>query len=103
MAPAAHFDQTTKSSFLSRKFLREPPISALLSAMFPVRFATSLLAAVLLCATVSAQTQTPVIVYDNSSNPEGVYQESSEEYGDEVVLSGTARYVTEIDFEYTAD
>jgi hypothetical protein len=69
--------------------------------MSPVRFAKSLLVILLFC--VPNWAQTPVVVYENSAQFEGVYANYLGEYGDEIILANTARYVTEIDFEYTAD
>jgi len=40
------------------------------------------------------------IVYDNSSNFEGLFNDSKLETGDEVTLAGTARLITEFAFEY---
>jgi hypothetical protein len=40
------------------------------------------------------------IVYDNSSNFEGLFNDSKLESGDEVTLAGTARLITEFAFEY---
>jgi hypothetical protein len=42
------------------------------------------------------------IVYDNSTDPSGFDYESPNEYGDQVILAGTARVVTEIQIEYYA-
>jgi len=42
------------------------------------------------------------IVYDNSTHYLGTDYESVNEYGDEVILAGTARIVTEIQIEYYA-
>jgi hypothetical protein len=42
------------------------------------------------------------VVYDNSSDPSGFDYESPNEYGDQVILAGTARVVTEIQIEYYA-
>jgi len=43
------------------------------------------------------------IVYDNSTDYLEADYESVDEYGDEVILAGTARIVTEIQLEYYAD
>lgn len=42
------------------------------------------------------------IVYDNSSNYEGTFNDSRLEYGDQVNLAGDARLLTEFAFEYFA-
>jgi hypothetical protein len=42
------------------------------------------------------------IVYDNSADYSGFDYESTNEFGDEVILGGTARVVTEIQLEYYA-
>lgn len=42
------------------------------------------------------------IIYDNSSNFEGLYNNTRNEAGDQVVLGGSARLLTEFAFEYFA-
>lgn len=45
----------------------------------------------------------PVIVYDNSTDYSGMDYVTTNEHGDEVILDGTARVITEFQFEYYAD
>jgi hypothetical protein len=48
----------------------------------------------------SIRAQTPVVVYDNSTNYSGRFNHTLNEYGDEIRLDGTARYITQFQFEY---
>jgi hypothetical protein len=66
--------------------------------MSPVRFVAFLIAVISLCAPMRAQT--PVVVYENSNDYSGRFNQSVNEYGDEINLSGTARLVTQFQFEY---
>jgi hypothetical protein len=51
---------------------------------------------------LSARAAFADIVYDNSNSYSGFDYESPNEYGDQVILAGTARSVTEIQIEYYA-
>lgn len=42
----------------------------------------------------------PVVIYENSTSYSGKFNHSLNEYGDEISLSGTARLVTQFQFEY---
>jgi hypothetical protein len=66
--------------------------------MSPVRFVPFLIAVICVCASIRGQT--PVVVYENSSDYSGRFNVSLREYGDEIVLTGTARLVTQFQFEY---
>lgn len=61
--------------------------------------AVSVLALVLFGAAASHGAD---VVYDNSTDSTGANYETTNEYGDEVILAGTARAITEIQFEYYA-
>lgn len=63
-------------------------------------FARNLIAALCLCAPVFGQT--PVVVYETSTNYSGKYNQSLNEYGDEIILFGNKRVVTQIQIEYFA-
>src|SRR5436305_13153086 len=89
------FAGKTRSSGENRRYLLN------CNTMFPVLSAKSCLVILLFC--LPAWGQTPVVVYENSAQYEGVFEAISQEYGDEVILAGTARLVTEIDLEYTGD
>lgn len=52
----------------------------------------------LICVSVSAQT--PTVVYETSANYSGKFVQTPFEYGDEIVLMGTNRVVTQIQIEY---
>jgi hypothetical protein len=63
-------------------------------------FVRALFAALSLCAPVFGQT--PVVVYETSTNYSGQYNQSTNEYGDEIILFGNKRVVTQIQIEYFA-
>jgi len=44
--------------------------------------------------------QSEVVVYEDSTSYSGKFNQSANEYGDEINLSGTARFVTKFQFEY---
>jgi hypothetical protein len=69
--------------------------------MSPVRFLQSVIAGIALCAAVQAQS--PVVVYDSSSIYSGKFNESLNEYGDEIILFGSAHFVTQLQFEYVGN
>jgi hypothetical protein len=69
----------------------KPPVKS-------VRLKIVLLAALALSTTSRAE-----VVYDNTANYLGSYANESREYGDEIVLTGTARTVTDFFFEYFGD
>jgi hypothetical protein len=62
--------------------------------------ARALFAALCLCATIFGQA--PVVVYETSTNYSGKYHQSTNEYGDEIILFGSKRVVTQIQIEYFA-
>src|SRR4051812_21146315 len=66
--------------------------------MSPVRFVQFLIAVISVCVSIHAQT--PVVVYEDSTGYSGQFNHSANEYGDEIILSGTARLVTQFQFEY---
>src|SRR5690348_9147906 len=66
--------------------------------MSPVRFVQILIAVISVCASIHAQT--PVVVYDDSTDYSGQFNHTTNEYGDEIILAGTARLVTQFQFEY---
>jgi hypothetical protein len=65
---------------------------------------TQLLPTLALCLTVSTSfaVVTPDIVYDDSTDNSGFDYESTDEYGDEVILGGTSRAITQIQLEIYA-
>jgi hypothetical protein len=63
-------------------------------------FVRALFVALSLCAPVFGQT--PVVVYETSTNYSGQYNQSANEYGDEIILFGNKRVVTQIQIEYFA-
>jgi hypothetical protein len=68
------------------------------------RFALHLIAGFCICASIPAQTiPTPVVVYENATNYTGKFNLSSNEYGDEIVLSGDAHFITQFQFEYVGN
>src|SRR5438093_1435281 len=69
--------------------------------MSPVRFAQRLILGILFCASIFAQT--PVVVYEDSTNYSGKFNLSANEYGDEILLDGSARIVTQLQFEYVGN
>jgi hypothetical protein len=60
--------------------------------------AKSLLVAILICASVFAQT--PAVVYETSTNYSGQFLQTANEYGDEITLLGNKRFITQIQIEY---
>ena len=68
--------------------------------MSVVPFAKSLLVGILICASVRAQS--PTVVYECSTNYTGQFNQSVNEYGDEIILFGNKRVITQIQFEYFA-
>jgi hypothetical protein len=69
--------------------------------MFRFRVAKAfILATSLLC---SSSLNAQMTVFEDSQLFSGVYARTANEYGDEVILAGTARILTKIKFEYAAD
>jgi hypothetical protein len=68
--------------------------------MSVVPFAKSVLVAILICASIHAQT--PTVVYECSTNYTGKFNQSANEYGDEITLLGNKRVITQIQIEYFA-
>src|SRR4051812_49303027 len=66
--------------------------------MSPVRLIQLLLA--VFCGCLPIYGQLPAIVYEDSTNYSGQFNHSANEYGDEIILAGTARLVTQFQFEY---
>jgi hypothetical protein len=66
--------------------------------MSAARFLQSFIAAISFCVSLGAQT--PVVVYEDSTNYSGQFNQSANEYGDEVILFGNAHFVTQFQFEY---
>src|SRR5262245_57087681 len=66
--------------------------------MSAARFAKFLFAGILICVAVRAQT--PVVVYETSTNYSGKFNQSLNEYGDEIILFGNKRVITQFQFEY---
>jgi hypothetical protein len=103
---AANFHQIvncTQADFCSEKsglnplaFL--PEICFSIGHMSPVRYVQFLFALVFVCIRIHAQS--PVIVYEDSTNYSGKFNQLLNEYGDEITLAGTARLVTQFQFEY---
>ena len=73
--------------------------------MSVTRFAQLLIVGIFFCASLCAQTsETPVVVYEDSTIYSGKFNLSANEYGDEIVLPvGTARYITQFEFEYVGN
>jgi hypothetical protein len=67
--------------------------------MSPVRFVKGF-AQVLILASFVFSLHSQVTVYQDSATPEAVVGNYSMEYGDEVMLTGTARILTKLRFEY---
>src|SRR4051812_19575939 len=72
--------------------------------MSVTRFAQILIVGISFCASLCAQTaETPVVVYEDSADYTGKFNLSANEYGEEIVLSGNARYITQFAFEYVGN
>lgn len=70
--------------------------------MKEARFFRGVLLALALAIGLGLLANAAEIVYDNSADYSGFDYESTNEFGDEVILGGTARVVTEIQIEYYA-
>lgn len=66
--------------------------------MSAVRFAKTLLVAILISTSVFAQT--PSVVYETSTNYSGNFVQTTNECGDEIILLGNKRVITQIQIEY---
>jgi hypothetical protein len=66
--------------------------------MSPGRFVQLVL--VLFCSCLPIHAQSAVPVFESSTNYSGKFNQLLNEYGDEITLAGTARLVTQFQFEY---
>jgi hypothetical protein len=71
----------------------------IVTGMFPVRCARGF-AGLFMLFSIAFSIHGQVTVYQNSATPEAVVGNFSMEYGDEVMLTGTARIITRLRFEY---
>lgn len=69
--------------------------------MSVIRSAQHFIAAISFCASVCGQS--PVVVYEDSTNYTGKFNLTANEYGDEIVLFGNAHIITQFQFEYVGN
>lgn len=69
--------------------------------MSVARFAKNLIATAVVSLCVRAQS--PVVVYEDSTNYTGKFNQSLNEYGDEIILLGNAHFITQFQFEYVGN